>query len=407
MSLKLHIKSSPKVLSALLLIGLFVLVSLLSSTAQNTQPVYRFSADILAEIQQDTVPWKYQLGANALSFSLHARQVMEVWDQNRYRPAASAAADSNLLVGRRWVSARQWVLEQAQEAPMLLLNEAHHLGQHRVFTQSLLADLYAQGYRYLGLEALSDSSINERKFAVRESGYYTQSPDFGNLIHEALQIGYQLFGYEADPTATGPAREQQQAENIYQFMQQQPNGKVLIHCGYAHAYESDYKPWGKAMAGRLKELTGLDPLTVDQTQYLERANAEHTPWLMRFNRKGRSMVLVDAEGKAFRGPETPAQTDAVIIHPPITYFLDGRPVWWMLDKSAYEVNCQLLGEYQEVLVLAYRRGEELRQGIPADVVEWSSSTEKGPVLWLKPGAYVLELQDRNYQVISRSELLVE
>ncbi len=305
------------------------------------------------------------------------------------------------------VSARDWVLQQAKAAPLLIVNEAHHLGQHRMFTLSLLADLYAQGYRYLGLEALYDSSINERKYAVRESGYYTQSPDFGNLIYEALQLGYQLFGYEAGPKATAYEREQQQAENIVQFMQSHPEGKVLIHCGYAHAYEAAYQPWRKAMAGRLKELTGLDPLTVDQTQLLERAKTDHTPWLMRLNPKGRPVVLLDSAGQVFRGYVEPKQTDAVILHPPITYFIDGRPVWWMAGKKSYEVDRQLLGEHRQVLVLAYRKGEELRQGIPADVAEWSSSSAKGPVLWLKPGTYVLELQDRNYQVISRWELQLD
>ena len=69
----------------------------------------------------------------------------------------------------------------------------------------------------------------------------------------------------------GMRREIEQAENIQKFIERNLLGKVLIHCGYAHAYEYDYPAWGKAMAGRLKDIMKIDPLTIDQTMYLIRS----------------------------------------------------------------------------------------------------------------------------------------
>ncbi len=152
--------------------------------------------------------------------------------------------------------------------PVLLLittiiNEAHHVPKHRAFTRSLLKELYANGYRYLGLEALFDAAVNETKFPVIETGYYTKEPEFGNLISEALATGFTLFSYEASQGKNGKEREIEQAENIQKFIENNPKAKVLIHCGYAHAYENDYPAWGKAMAGRLKQNMNIDPLTID------------------------------------------------------------------------------------------------------------------------------------------------
>jgi hypothetical protein len=51
-------------------------------------------------------------------------------------------------------------LNRAKNEKLIIINEAHHNIKHRVFTTSLLQGLYDNGYRFFGLEALSDTSIN-------------------------------------------------------------------------------------------------------------------------------------------------------------------------------------------------------------------------------------------------------
>ncbi|MCJ7932796.1 MAG: hypothetical protein MUW56_03990 [Chryseobacterium sp.] len=57
-------------------------------------------------------------------------------------------------------------------------------------------------------------------------------------------------------------------------MQKNKNGKYFIYCGYEHAYEGKHQTWEKTMAGRLFDLTKINPLTVDQTQLSERSDSE-------------------------------------------------------------------------------------------------------------------------------------
>src|SRR5690606_18409918 len=114
---------------------------------------------------------------------------------------------------------------------------------HRVFTESLLEGLYQNGYRYLGLEALAeDSLINIRKWPVINDGYYTNEPQFGNMIREALRLGFIVFGYESG--GRGKEREMGQAANIVEILKNDPNTKILIHCGFGHIVEDNHPRLG-------------------------------------------------------------------------------------------------------------------------------------------------------------------
>ncbi|MCJ7932797.1 MAG: hypothetical protein MUW56_03995 [Chryseobacterium sp.] len=95
-------------------------------------------------------------------------------------------------------NAKDYILNKSKKEEILILNEAHHYASHRTFATSLLKGLYENGYRYLGLEALGDDSINIRKFPTIHSGFYTSEPQFGNFIKTALDLGFILFKYEAE-----------------------------------------------------------------------------------------------------------------------------------------------------------------------------------------------------------------
>src|SRR5690606_17379848 len=156
---------------------------------QSNPEIYRFSKDILSQIDNDTVAWKYQIGATELSFSGYYREVLQIWDKNGVRKPKTTVEDSLYFIKSRQVNAKDYIIEQSKNAQIIIINEAHHIPKHRAFTKSLLKKLYDNGYRYLGLEALFDSTINERKYPVIETGYYTKEPEFGNLITEALKVG--------------------------------------------------------------------------------------------------------------------------------------------------------------------------------------------------------------------------
>jgi len=144
----------------------------------------------------------------------------------------------------------------------------------------ILQQLYDIGYRHIGLEALmniskTNSLLTSNKYPVMENGYYIKEPQLGNLVRQALKIGYKVFSYESLQHKDFKEREINQAKNIETYIAANSKGKVLIHCGFAHGTEGIIGgKWEKAMAQRLSELTGINPLSINQTTYSEKGVKE-------------------------------------------------------------------------------------------------------------------------------------
>lgn len=382
---------------------LFLNVTL--SFGQSNSELYRFSKNILSQIDKDTVDWKYQIGATELSFIGNYQKVLEIWDKNGVRKPKTTEEDSLYFANSSKVNAKDFIIEQSKNAQIIIINEAHHISKHRIFTKSLLKKLYDNGYRYLGLEALFDSTINERKFPVVESGYYTKEPEFGNLISEALKIGFTLFSYEASEGKNGKEREIEQAENIQKFMENNPKGKILIHCGYAHAYENEYPAWGKAMAGRLKENMQIDPLTIDQTMFLEKSEMDNNHLFIRLNDKNEPIVLIDENGHVFNGKSEIRQTDIVVIHPQ-TEYINNRPEWLLNGKERYTIPQSKIEINESLIVLAYRNNEFENDGIPADIIEITDN-KTIKELYLTKGDYTIVIKNQNYNIVDKYNIEIK
>ncbi len=384
-------------------IRLIIALLLLSynSTAQKVEQVYKFSKHLEEELQKDTTPWKYQMGATNFSISGHYKNALETWNKNGVRKTSTTEEDSLKFSTYKSLNARDIIIEKSKTEQIIIINEAHHNASHRTFTKSLLQGLYDNGYRYLGLEALFDSSINTRKFPVMESGIYTREPEFGNMISAALKLGFIVFGYEASAGKNGKEREIEQAQNIKRFIDSNNNGKVLIHCGYAHVNENFYKPWEKAMAGRLKEFTGIDPYTINQETFSEKGSFETNPAFVNLNTSDEVKVLIDQDGQPFNGSSELKQTDLVVIHP-VTRYKNNRPHWLANEKLSYTVPVKKI-KNSNLLVMAYRQGEYEKNGIPADILEIKDQHSKNE-LFLAPGKYEIVLKDVNYKVINTFDI---
>lgn len=395
-------KDNPIVMIRIFKIAFFL--NLTIAYGQARPESYRFSRDIFAQIQRDTFAWKYQVGAADLSFVGRYADLLKIWDKEGAVDTKATKEDSLLFVKSQKLIAKDYIIGQAKQAQILIINEAHHIPQHRVFTKSLLQDLYSNGYRYLGLETLMDTGINRRKFPVIASGYYTQEPEFGAMVAEALTIGFTLFGYEASGEKNGKDREIEQAANIQQFIASNPAGKVLIHCGYAHAFENDYPAWGKAMAGRLKDNLKTDPLTVDQTMFLEKSDVRNNHLFIKLNNTKQPIVLMEENGVVFKGLSGTKQTDIVIIHPQ-TQYINGRADWQIQGKEKYIVPPARIDQYKPCLILAYRNNEFEEDGVPADVIEF---TQENPFneLYLPKGIYTIVLKDSKYNIVDKYKVVI-
>jgi hypothetical protein len=386
-----------------------IVLSLALHTSAQTRPeTYQFAQDIESTIQKDTVPWKYQLGATDYSISAYYQKALETWDKNGSGKPQLSKDDSLYFNTFSKQDAQKYILDRAKNEKIIVINEAHHNSRHRVFTTILLQGLYDQGYRFFGLEALSDNKINQRKFPVLESGFYTKEPQMANLIQTALRIGFTLFEYEASGGKNGKEREIEQAENIAKIMARNPTAKFLIHCGYDHVIEGTLgnKSWEKAMAGWLKEKTKIDPFTIDQVVCTEKSKLEFTnPYILMAN-SAVPLILVNEAGKTFNGPKANDQTDCRVIHP-ITQYQNNRPNWLFLNgrRKAYAIPRAKISAYP-VLVLAYRKNEFEQDGIPADLVEILDQKSTSPLV-LDQGSYQIIIKDRNYKIIEQFEVEVK
>ncbi|MBM3417943.1 MAG: hypothetical protein FJY17_03350 [Bacteroidetes bacterium] len=388
-------------------LSILFLLTTLNVVAQSKKFEYRFSIDVENSIEKDTVPWKYQMGANEYSFVGNYQKTREIWDKNGVGISSITKEDSLYFIGFRPVNARDYIIERSKIEQIIIINEAHTYPNHRTFTHSLLQGLYDNGFRYLGLEALWDTIINERKYPIIESGYYTKETEFGNLIYTALNIGFTLFGYD-DFEHNGKEREIAQARNIANFIEHNPYSKVLIHCGHDHVIEGtpNNPTWEKAMAGRLKEYTQINPFTIDQTQFAEKSLLRYNhPYISMVNKEF-PVILIDSSGNLFNGKKRNDQVDVRIINPESDY-INSRPNWLLSvgNRKEYRIENSKITQYP-LLVLAYRKNEFENNGVPVDIIEVFES-ENVPSLILDKGNYDIIMKDRNYNIINRYEIKLE
>jgi hypothetical protein len=381
------------------------IILFLSCTEREIQQIefsteYKFTSEIEEQILTDTIPWKYQISAADFAKKGDYKNALIHWDmgmptQDRnYTKAEIDSINSKYSV----VNAADYIIKEAQKNQVMMINEAHHNSMHRAFTKSLLQRLFDNGYKNLGLEALDignnlDSAVNTRGYPVQKTGYYTQDPQFGDLIREAIEIGYEVFAYERLGTDFGKHREIGQAKNIQKVIESKPNEKFLIHCGFAHLMEGNYSGWEKAMAGRLTEYTGINPLTINQVEYSERSKAEFNHPLLKALEIKESSILIDEDNNPLKFERGEAWADIAVLHPN-TEYVDNRPDW-LFENGSKNISVELKDVSIEfpVMVLAFKKGEDINEAIPIDITEVESKGANAH-LALRKGDYEIVVTNK-------------
>ena len=157
------------------------------------------------------------------------------------------------------------------DSRIVMLNEAHDVPGHRLFAETLLKPLHKKGFQYLALETLywSDTLINQRKYPVSYTGYYTKEPYFANFVRSAINEGFKIIPYE-QKQGSGDINEREinQANNLIEVLNQNPSAKIFVYAGYSHIKEKSMLEDIKWMAQRIKDSIDLDPFTIDQTTFI-------------------------------------------------------------------------------------------------------------------------------------------
>ena len=299
------------------------------------------------------------------------------------------------------------ILETAKKNQIIIINEGHHVPYHRFFTILLLNKLYEEGFRYFGAETLNsyDTLINKRKYPIINSGYYSSEPQYGNMLRLALKTGFTLFAYEpvfyADSVMDGTTREIKQARNIEQILKKDPNARIVIHCGYDHLIESDYPAWGKAMAGRLYEYTGIDPLTIDQVQLTEHYEKTfENPYYGKIENNN-FVVLVPKQNMLPPNFRLNNSSSDIFVYHPRTHLKYNRPDWLYRFYSSKIINNEITISFP-VLVKAYISTEDEKTSVPVDVIEIKNKTDTTALALIPNMTYkiIIENKAKNRQTLN-------
>lgn len=352
---------------------------------------------ILREMERDCASSRHKAfywQIRAEAESLIGNHRMALADADRSTKASERA---ELPTGAASKPALRYIIERAADHRFVMVNERHHVSTERLLTLDLLAPLYEQGFRYLGVEALSRSErgINERGYPIRETGFYINDVIFAELLREAIALGYELVPYEASQEqgeATETLNDQQardywQARNlIAATLDRDPTAKVLVHCGYGHLNETVSARW-TPMAHYLREATGFDPLTVDQTLLSERGSerAEHGLRVSADERglvEDRPVVLLDAAGDLLPQDDDSVDIRVVGLR---TRYVNGRPAWMRMGGRRAAVAIDTPECADEACIVAALDTRWEQGAVPYDRVE---VVEAGVDMYLPAGAEV-------------------
>jgi len=312
--------------------------------------------------------------------------------------------DTTFVKEHTFVNADAYITWQASRQQVIMINEAHHLPFHRAFVLPMLEQFYKAGYRYLAIETLEDSLINQKKYPDFSTGYYTNEPLFGEMIREAMRLHFKLINYEAtepcnvktnDPYYCSRFRDSIMAVKLAGILKSDPKAKLLVYAGYDHIHEGSETSW-KKMAQFFKEFTGIDPYTVELTRQVEhlypQLNHKEFAAVNKFKHITKPVIALK-DNTPWHGEFV----DATVIFP--QYLVKGkRPSYNSIDglRKFYSLDSLHLKIGQ--FVQAFYDNEKPGYRIPADQLVISDSEN---CLYLFEGKYSLEIKNGEGALIKK------
>lgn len=374
-----------------------ILLVIVSCNAQNSlqkieyKTNYKFSDDLEKIRKVDA-----QTAAFYLSAIGEYKKALEVWDTSIGKETFIGISQLDSLKDiLRPENAIDFIIEKSKHTNYTILNEAHHQPIHRVFAKKLLQHLYNKGYRNLAVETLSldkehkDTLLNNRKYPKVRSGSYSREPQFGDFIREAMKIGYYVLPYD-DQDKYESEREIEQAKNI---IKNQKEGKTFVYGGFQHALEGGHTYWGKAMAENLKQLSGKDPLTIDQVIFTERSKDAYNHPFYNRQKLEQSSVFIDQHNESYKIKETGGYYDIAVFYPKTKYIYN-RPNWvFVANKTSVKLELQDLDITMPFQVLAFKENEDPRIAVPIDIIQINDKSQPC-YLGLAKGNYNIIVVDK-------------
>ena len=303
------------------------------------------------------------------------------------------------------------IVEGARTTRVVILNEAHNISGHRAFAARVARGLRPLGYDWFAAEtftppqgepAPSIGLYREGMPFISGFGYYTIDPVYAETVRDAARLGYRFSDYEWTPAQRSPddataevqiaTREEAQADNlIANVLGPNPDARVFVYVGYSHAMEKPGRG-GTWFAARLKDKTGIDPLTIEQSgnwPALDPANdAPHVAAVLERFAPDRPIV-VSSSGVTIANATYAGQMDLSVFHPrrePVS----GRPGWLAADPARHPFTVEVPAFEGAALLQAIRTGEG-PAGVPADQILLRPGQARA-TFFLYPGSYYVRME---------------
>ena len=340
--------------------------------------------------------------------------------------------DLDLLTQLQPVNALEYIREAIRGRNIVIINESHQMGHHRAFVTALLPILRAEGFTHFGMEALSEISVpawNTYRVPVREMGFYFGDPLMTSVLSTAEQEGFDWFPYEVrgDQRLNCEMvvcsrddriqhREATQAQNIYdRVFEQDPEARVVLYVGLRHLDEgsgsSENGIRSGWMAAELENLTGYDPLTIDQvtgagigpSNVSQAARVIHD----RFQFSEPS-ILVFSNGEPLRPPSDRWIADLVLFLPFDRQDSQGVRSRWLEDLNGRRsTSLNISGFPQRPIVVQAFKDSEIQNALPTDQFAVLDGENFDQIeLMLPPGEYIIRLQTTDETIMLPDTVIV-
>ncbi|MDO9609283.1 MAG: hypothetical protein Q7J26_12225 [Brevundimonas sp.] len=294
------------------------------------------------------------------------------------------------------------IVRAAADKQIVILNEAHNVSGHRGFAARVMRALRPLGFDTFAAETFGKIDAYRTGAPFHQGlGYYIADPVYAETVREAAGLGYVFADYEQRPDQRAPAeadmdarttaREIAQARNLIEnVLKPRPDARIFVLCGYSHATEVE-GVGGLWFAGQLKAATGIDPLTIEQSNNWpatrpEADTVEVAAVLKRY--APTRPVTVSRDGRAFASRFFDGKVDLSVFHPRLPK-VAGRPGWLAADPVRKPVEVPVPPFEGPALLQALHLDEGL--GIPADHLLLEPAQTRATLL-LRPGRYFLRLE---------------
>lgn len=301
-------------------------------------------------------------------------------------------------------SPHKYILNHFENNDIIMFNEAHDRVQTRAFVLSMLSQLKKAGAKFLAMETLNEKGNLLNLDA--STGYYTAEPVSGQIFREALRLGYRIVAYEDTSLTphTSNERDSIQAQNLYKRIKK--NGgieKTIVLAGYGHIDEVTLDSTYKTMAIYFKELSNIDPITVNQCNCIEenylgiKVNLPNSDTCVALDKRSLSNLPFFED----------FVHDITICHP-TTKYVHGRPEWLITSDKKQFISLSIETDKKPVLIQAYLENEVKENGdldfkIPFDQ---TFTLENGDAWFaLERGQqYLIVYRDEHNNIILRKKI---